>query len=257
MKHFLLPLWWRLLDWWESRQPQDAAELPPDDFRGESPPRHRTPPPPPPPALKPRPRYHWILDNGHGKLTAGKRSPIFDDGETQFFEYEFNRDIVERIILLLDGTGVRYTDLVPDYETVGNILHARVARANAVETELPKRYLSIHANAAPAPAGEWAPSLISGVETWHFHGSHEGRRMALVFQRHLIEKLGSGWKNRSIKSRAHKQFYVLRATQMPAVLTENGFFNNRFEVQQLMDPAVRQVIARAHVEAILELEGRA
>ena len=39
-------------------------------------------------------RFLWCLDNGHGKLTAGKRSPVFDDGETQFLEYEFNRDIV-------------------------------------------------------------------------------------------------------------------------------------------------------------------
>ena len=51
---------------------------------------------------------YWCLDNGHGKKTAGKRSPVFDDGETQLFEYEFNRDIVRRIIIELDKVGVQY-----------------------------------------------------------------------------------------------------------------------------------------------------
>ena len=205
-----------------------------------------------PPA--PRQRYTWILDNGHGKLTAGKRSPIFDDGETQFFEYEFNRDVVERIKVLLDAAGVRYHDLVPDYLSVGNILQERVARANALPSTLPKRYLSVHSNAAPAPAGRWAAASISGIETWHYHTSATGKKLAGIFQRHLVDTMG--WKNRHLKSRPDRQFYVLRKTSMPAVLTENGFYNNKEQAKQLMRPEVRQQIAQAHVDAILEIEGR-
>ena len=41
-------------------------------------------------------RYLWLLDNGHGETTPGKRSPIFDDGR-QLFEYEFNRAVVARM----------------------------------------------------------------------------------------------------------------------------------------------------------------
>ncbi|HFA48178.1 MAG TPA: hypothetical protein ENJ95_04080, partial [Bacteroidetes bacterium] len=74
---------------------------------------------PPPPTHKPR--YLWCLDNGHGKLQAGKRSPVWqEDGKNvQFFEYEFNRDIVKRIIKELKKKGVKYFDVVPDYLTVG------------------------------------------------------------------------------------------------------------------------------------------
>ena len=202
----------------------------------------------------PKQRYTWILDNGHGKLTAGKRSPIFDNGETQFFEYEFNRDVVERIMVLLDAAGVRYHDLVPDYMSVGNILQERVARANALQSTLPKRYLSVHSNAAPAPAGRWAAASISGIETWHYHTSATGKKLAGIFQKHLVDTLG--WKNRHLKSRPDRQFYVLRKTSMPAVLTENGFYNNKAQAEQLMLSSVRQQIAQAHVDAILEIEGR-
>lgn len=31
-----------------------------------------------------------LIDNGHGRATAGKRSPVWPDGK-QLFEYEFNR----------------------------------------------------------------------------------------------------------------------------------------------------------------------
>ena len=41
---------------------------------------------------------------------------------------------------------------------------------------------------------------------------------------------------------------------MPAILTENGFFNNEKQVYELMKPAIRQKIANAHVAAILEIE---
>ena len=41
---------------------------------------------------------------------------------------------------------------------------------------------------------------------------------------------------------------------MPAVLTENGFYNNKAEALQLMREEVRQKIADAHVAAIVEIE---
>ena len=41
-----------------------------------------------------------ILDAGHGKETPGKRSPILEDG-SQLLEWEFNRDICNRIYRLL------------------------------------------------------------------------------------------------------------------------------------------------------------
>ena len=233
--------------------PDVPSPTKPDPEPGPDPLPAPDPTNPPTPSAHPQ-RYCWILDNGHGKLTAGKRSPIFDDGQTQFFEYEFNRDVVVRIMALLDAEGVRYHDLVPDYLTVGNILQERVARANSLQSDLPKRYLSVHSNAAPAPAGRWAAASIRGIETWHYHTSATGKAMAQVFQRHLIETLG--WRNRHLKSRPTGQFYVLRKTTMAAVLTENGFYNNKAEALELMKPEIRQQIAQAHVDAILELEGR-
>jgi N-acetylmuramoyl-L-alanine amidase len=41
---------------------------------------------------------------------------------------------------------------------------------------------------------------------------------------------------------------------MPAVLSENGFMTNFDDAINLMDPNVRQAIANAHYNMILEIE---
>ncbi|TAK48284.1 MAG: N-acetylmuramoyl-L-alanine amidase [Saprospiraceae bacterium] len=220
------------------------------------PPDTTTPATTKPEAAEPKPvhkaRYLWCLDNGHGKMQPGKRSPVFDDGKTQFFEYEFNRDVVERIIKALKNKGVKYYDVVPDYLEVGSFLPERVKRANDKKSDLPKMYVSVHSNAGPVPDGTWANDSISGIETWFAQGSKKGEKMAAIFQRHLIA--GTGWKNRNLKSTAITKLYVLVKTSMPAILTENGFYNNKKQVKELMKDEVRQKIADAHVAAILEIE---
>ncbi|MCB0632317.1 MAG: N-acetylmuramoyl-L-alanine amidase, partial [Lewinella sp.] len=196
--------------------------------------------------------YLWCLDNGHGKLTKGKRSPLFEDKKTQLLEYEFNRDIIRRITAQLEQHGVSYFNVVPEVD-IDDFLQGRVDRANAFSTELPKLYVSVHSNAAPArSSNDWGADSISGIETWHYHGSKRGQKMASIFQQHLIDQ--TGFKNRHLKSRPDGQFFVLRKTKMTAVLTENGFYNNKKEALELMKEEVRQKIADAHVAAILEIE---
>ena len=216
----------------------------PTDTNEEEPPVDEPVAPP-----KPKGKYLWCLDNGHGKLTAGKRSPVLKSGK-RFFEYEFNRDIVRRIKEALDEHEVNYFDVVPEVD-IDNFLEGRVARANAKKSELPKIFLSIHSNAGPARSlNHW--STASGIETWYFHGSVKGRKLASTFQKELMSRLP--WKNRNIRAQKRNQFYVLRNTKMPAVLTENGFYNNEKEVALLNTEEIRQKIADAHVAAILHIE---
>lgn len=262
-------------------EPQDSSEVKPDDgvvvtheseptSNEENPDFEDNPAPPPPsdedevPVTEPDPspapphpdhlaRYLWCLDPGHGKKTPGKRSPVLADGE-RFFEYEFNRDILKRITQKLDMLGVRYFVTVPETE-VGNFLTQRVARANRLSSALPKIFVSIHSNAGPARSiNDWTADSVRGIETWHYHRSNNGRKLAAVFQRHLVEQ--TGFRNRHLRSKVTGQFYVLRATKMPAILTENGFFNNRFEVLELLKEEVKEQIANAHVLAIQEIESK-
>ena len=200
------------------------------------------------------PPFMWILDNGHGKNQRGKKSPFFDDG-TRLEEWEFNRDIVARMIEKLQAENINFLNLVPETE-VGSFLTKRINRANEFKLtqKLPCIYLSIHSN-ANGNGVEWDSKRARGVETWYYPGSFEGLKLASAFQRELIFALS--WKDRGIRSHAKghpKLFRVLKETKMPAVLTESGFYTDKEEATLLMKPEIRQRIADAHVAAILKIE---
>lgn len=196
-------------------------------------------------------RYLWCLDNGHASTTPGKRSPRLEDGR-QLLEYEINRDVLSRVAAQLDEACIANYIVTPEYfHDVP--LAERVDRANSIHSTLPKIFVSIHHNAGPTSAGErWAANSMRGVEVWYHHASLRGQKLAEVFQRHIVTQTGA--RDRGVKSRPQRQFYVLRHTRMPAVLTESGFMNNYQEVQLLLNSDYRQLIADGHVAAILEIE---
>ncbi|MFK7972420.1 MAG: N-acetylmuramoyl-L-alanine amidase, partial [Bacteroidia bacterium] len=201
------------------------------------------------PVMITAPRYLWCLDNGHGSLQAGKRSPKFEDG-SRFEEWEFNRAIVRGIIEKLEPMGVQLYNVVPEDE-IGKFLGGRVKRANnrVSDLGLQKIFVSVHANAAPLNAPDTFREDVKGIETFHFPRSKTGNALATVFHKHIVGALG--WRDRGVKS---ANFYVLANTSMPAVLTECGFYTSKQQATDLLDPAIRQKIIDAHCDAILELE---
>ncbi|MEM6765529.1 MAG: N-acetylmuramoyl-L-alanine amidase [Bacteroidota bacterium] len=201
------------------------------------------------------PKFVWCLDNGHGSLQAGKRWPDPDNG-TQLLEWKFNRAIVREIIRQIDDQelGIQYFNVVPE-DAVGSFLKERVERANEYNHPLglPKIYVSVHGNAAGSISA-------SGIETWYHLNSTAGKKISSVFQKYLMVELGQdgthNWKDRGIRtfSPASKNFYVLRTTSMPAVLTENGFYTNDDERARMNTVEIQQKIATAHLKAMLEIE---
>ena len=187
-------------------------------------------------------RYMWIIDNGHGESTPGKRSPKFEDGK-QLREYIFNRNVSKCLMDMLDENNVCYHNLVPEVEKDIK-LSERVARANSLETDMPKILISIHGNAF---GSDWTSP--SGIETYCCKGSTKGKTIAHVFQNKIA--METGWKDRGVKTAG---FYILKHTSMPAVLTENGFFTNKTECKKMMSDEWCQKIAAAHFDAIMEIE---
>ena len=113
-----------------------------------------------------------LLDNGHGYDTPGKRSPIWPDG-SQLFEWEFNRDIVSRIEILLKKAGISCVRLVPEKEDIS--LSERCKRANTIAKQSDCLLISIHANAGGG----------SGGEVFTYLGSHKSKSYAEIFRFYL------------------------------------------------------------------------
>ena len=175
------------------------------------------------------------LDAGHGKNTAGKRSP-----DETFYEYEFNRAIATRIKKHLERCGVSVLLSAPDDTDVS--LSARCRAAKNAKADI---FVSIHANAS---GDTW--SSARGWEIYAYKYGGEAEKLAQSIRDTSIPYLGL--KDRGIKT---ANFYVIRKTPMPAVLIEHGFYTNQDEVLLLKGTAFRDKIAIADTKGILNYLG--
>lgn len=185
-----------------------------------------------------------LLDNGHGKETAGKRSPIWSDG-SQLFEWEFNRDIVRRIAEKLQADGIPYRVLVPEENDVSLTERARRANEYAKEFNGKAYVLSIHANAGGG----------TGWEVYTSPGQTPSDAIATVFFEEAgREFVPDGWRMRSDYSDGdpdkEANFAILTKTTCPAVLTENFFMDTEKDCRFIMSEDGRERIANMHVAAI-------
>lgn len=185
-----------------------------------------------------------LLDNGHGVNCAGKRSPIWGDG-SQLFEWEFNRDIVRRIAAKLDDLAILYEILTPETNDVS--LQERCRRANLYQQMYNNCVLfSIHGNAGGG----------TGWECYTSKGTTKADEIATLLYNEA-EKEFTGWKIRKdyTDSDADKEanFYILKHTVCPAVLTENFFFDNEKDCKLMLSEAGRERIAKIHINVIKKL----
>lgn len=186
-----------------------------------------------------------ILDNGHGYNTAGKMSPKWADG-SQLFEYQFNREIVKRLAQRLKAIGVDVRILVDEVNDVS--LQARSMRVNKICKERAGDCLliSVHANAGGG----------TGWECYTSKGKTKADAFADIFYKHA-ERILSGWKMRKDltdgDSDKEEDFYILKHTECPAILTENLFMDTEKDCKFLMSENGKNKIVDLHFEAIREI----
>lgn len=200
-------------------------------------------------------KYLWIFDNGHGGIidgvyqTAGKRSPIWEDG-TQLFEGEFNRAIVKRLVKMCDRAGIDCINLVDTEEDVP--LSTRTNKANEIyrKSDKPCIYVSIHANG-------FSDEAANGWEVYTSIGETKSDEIAeVLFQKAQAEFPKHKMRKDTRDGDADKEanFWVLQNTAMSAILSENFFMTNEAECRLLMSEEGRDRIAKIHFEMIKELE---
>lgn len=183
-----------------------------------------------------------VIDPGHGVETAGKRSP---DGTLR--EYEFNRDVSNRVSAYLESHGVKtkLTCTTANGLDPSNSvdLKKRVAYANTLKADY---FVSIHANAY---TDQW--NSANGWEIYSYGLKGTGYNLAKAIQKQSIPYLGI--RDRGIKDGSG--FYVIKHTAMPAVLIEHAFYTNRTECDLLKSDSFREKCAIADAKGILAFLG--
>lgn len=194
-----------------------------------------------------------ILGTAHLESTPGKCSP---DGK--FREYKYSREIVEDLKTKLESYGYFVLVDVPQNDLKGynqnRELSYRVQKVNDwCKTYGVKNciYVSIHVNAAGGD-GKW--HTATGWEAYTTKGITKSDKLAECLYSAAKQNL-TGQKIRTDKSDGDSDqeanFYVIRKTNCPAVLTENFFQDNKKDVEYLLSEQGKHEIVRTHIEGIL------
>ena len=189
-----------------------------------------------------------FIDNGHGLMTAGKRSP---DG--QFREPFYNREIARRVVSNLRDRGLDAELLVPEDDDIS--LAERVRRINAACFLLGKRnviLVSIHVNAA-GNGSKWLNATGWSVYTC------KGQTASDMLAECLCQAAIKNFPGRRIRTDMsdgdmdwEEGFYILRKSLCVAVLTENFFMDSISDLEYLQSRAGKQAVVDTHVEGIVE-----
>ena len=204
-----------------------------------------------------------LIDNGHGHNTSGKRSP---DGK--FREYAYNREIAQRIVADLIDRGYDAELLVPEDNDIS--LEERVRRVNKIclasGQSCPTRsgispamtghpnviLVSVHVNAA-GNGSKWTNA--TGWSVYTCKGQTASDKLAEC----LCEAAIKNFPGKRIRtdysdgdSDWEENFYILRHTVCPAVLTENFFMDNKSDLEYLQSRASKQAVIDTHVEGIID-----
>ncbi len=189
-----------------------------------------------------------FIDNGHGLMTAGKRSP---DG--QFREPFYNREIARRVVSDLKDRGLDAELLVPEDDDIS--LAERVRRVNAACFLLGKQnviLVSIHVNAA-GNGSKWLNA--TGWSVYTCKGQTASDNLAECLCQAAIKNF-PGRRIRTDMSDGdmdwEEGFYILRKSLCSAVLTENFFMDNHSDLEYLQSRAGKQAVVDTHVEGIIE-----
>ena len=187
-----------------------------------------------------------LIDNGHGIDTKGKRSP---DG--RLLEYAQNRLLAGRIVTALQARGLDASLLVPEETDIP--LPERCRRVNEWCRLLGKDnvlLISIHCNAA-GRGDRWYDA--TGWCAYTSRGNTRADALATCLY-HAAQASLPGKRLRTDYTDGdpdlEENFYLLRHTTAPAVLTENFFMDSHPDCAFLLSEEGQQAIVDLHVTGI-------
>lgn len=192
-----------------------------------------------------------ILGTAHLKSTPGKCSP-----DKKFFEYQYSREVCKAVKVILEDLGYKVMIDIEDDDlkvTQSQELCLRCKTVNDLQKVYKNCiYVSIHVNAS-SNDGKWHNA--TGWEIYTSKGKTEADNLATYIYNAAKSNFKNAQKLRTDFSDGdpdkEAEFYVLKHTSCPAVLTENFFQDSKQDVDYLISDLGFHQIVRTHVEGIL------
>ena len=171
-----------------------------------------------------------FLDPGHGGADPGTTGNGLEEKDVVL-------DIALRIRRLLESQNQNVEVRMSRTADVTKSLDQRTNDANSWGADY---FLSIHCNGFDGTA--------RGYEDYIYSGLSESSRSA-YYQDTMHREIT---KVNQLTDRGQKKanFHVLRESNMPALLTENGFLDNARDITLIRSSAWRQAVAQGHVNGL-------
>ncbi len=172
-----------------------------------------------------------IIDPGHGGFDPGKNGIGGED------EKHINLKIALKLRDYLENSGAivimtRTTD--DDADGMDGVKHKRKDMSQRKKVAQGGDLLiSIHQNSFTQPS-------VKGAQTFYNKASESGKLLADLIQTSIKEYADQG--NRR-KTKSNNDYYVLKATDIPAVIVECGFLTNPEEEKKLNTDEYQNTIA--------------
>lgn len=180
-----------------------------------------------------------VLDAGHGGSDPGKI------GINNVLEKDVNLSIVLKIKELLENEGMgvvltrdsdtRVDENGKEYSKAADMKQ----RVDVMNEVMPQMVVSVHQNS-------YTSSEIKGAQVFYFTSSETSKKMAEIIQEELRKVDPSN--TRQVK--ANDTYYLLKKTEVPAIIVECGFLSNPEEAEKLATEEYQDKMAEAIVEGI-------
>lgn len=180
----------------------------------------------------------WLLDAGHGGIdpsgnyvTAPSKMYKHPDG-TVVYEGKFNREVRDEIIqLMIQDWSMKWKIVNYGYQDMP--LWQRIKFANMMQEKHGDCvYVSIHGNAGGG----------KGFEVYTSEGENESDDIANIW----IEEMEKIFPNQVDRGEKDRNFYVLRKTNCPAILTESFFMDTLKDAKIMTSEEGQKKVALAH-----------
>ena len=193
-------------------------------------------------------KYYALIDNGHGVNTAVKCAP-----DKSILEYVYNRELAASIYERLDKTdNIQPILITPERNDIP--LSERVRRINKYVDKYGASnciMISIHLNASGN--GQWMNA--TGWEAYTTKGQNISDKLDKVLYEEA-DKVLSQYNIRVRKnfddgdSDKEANFYIIRNSKCPAVLTENLYMDSHKDNEILLSTYGFNALTAIHVSAI-------
>ena len=178
-----------------------------------------------------------VLDAGHGGWDPGKKGTLGED------EKNINLSIMEKVQKFLEQGGATVLLTRATDEALGGSKALDMAERRAVANENEGDILiSIHQNA-------FSSSSAKGAQVFYHESSENGKILAQKIQESLKTYVDE---ENQRQSKANKEYYVLRTTEIPSVIVECGFLSNPIEEKALNEEEYQEKMAWGIYIGILE-----